>query len=198
MSAVSRDGLSFGAFFAWLRAGVSALAADTRRHPVMVGALLATVGAIWVLALTRMLVHHTPVLPVLFNWTPSLPYRVALVDRQPAPFVHGDFIVYAFEGEAANRDYPGLKRQPFFKRIAGVAGDVVAVEGRDVFVNGIHVGRAKTHTFDRRPLEPIAPTVIPPGHVYVQGIGADSFDSRYRSSGLVNVASVVARVRPLF
>ena len=59
------------------------------------------------------------------------------------------------------------------------------------------VGRAKTHTFDRRPLDPIAPTVIPPGHVYVQGTSADSFDSRYRSSGLVSTADVVARVRPL-
>jgi type IV secretory pathway protease TraF len=31
----------------------------------------------------------------------------------------------------------------------------------------------------------------------VQGTSADSFDSRYRSSGLVSTADVVARVRPL-
>ena len=47
------------------------------------------------------------------------------------------------------------------------------------------------------PLEPIVPTVIPAGHLYVQGSSADSFDSRYRSSGLVSAADVVARVRPL-
>ena len=114
------------------------------------------------------------------------------------PLARGDLIVYAFDGEAAERDYPGLKRQPFFKRIAGVAGDVVTVDGRDVFINGQHVGRAKTHTFDRRPLDPIAPTVIPPGHVYVQGSSADSFDSRYRSSGLVRAEQVLGTVVPLF
>ena len=79
----------------------------------------------------------------------------------------------------------------------GGRGVVGTVDGRDVFINGLHVGRAKTHTFDRRPLDPIAPTVIPPGHVYVQGSSADSFDSRYRSSVLVSTADVVARVRPL-
>jgi conjugal transfer pilin signal peptidase TrbI len=78
-----------------------------------------------------------------------------VVDHGPMPLARGDLIVYAFDGEAAERDYPGLKRQPFFKRIVGVAGDVVTVDGRDVFINGLHVGRAKTHTFDRRPLEPI-------------------------------------------
>ena len=76
------------------------------------------------------------------------------------------------------RDYPGLKRQPFFKRIVGVAGDVVTVDGRDVFINGLHVGRAKTHTFDRRPLDPIAPTVIPPGHVLRAGHAAPTASTR--------------------
>jgi conjugal transfer pilin signal peptidase TrbI len=169
---------------------------DRRRQAAPAG-VRRIFGAIWALALTRVFIHHTPVLPVLFNWTASLPYRIVVVDHGPMPLARGDLIVYAFDGEAAERDYPGLKRQPFFKRIVGVAGDVVTVDGRDVFINGLPVGRAKTHTFDRRPLDPIAPTVIPPGHVYVQGTSADSFDSRYRSSGLVSTADVVARVRPL-
>ncbi len=193
MNVTTRPGLRHGRFLAWLAVGARTVIADARRHRLVFVAF----GAIWALALTRVFIHHTPVLPVLFNWTASLPHRIVLVDRRPAPLVRGDLIVYAFDGEAAERDYPGLKRQPFFKRIVGVAGDVVTVDGRDVFINGLHVGLAKTHTFDRRPLEPIAPTVIPPGHVYVQGSSADSFDSRYRSSGLVSTTDVVARVRPL-
>ena len=78
----------------------------------------------------------------------------------------GDLVVYAFEGEAARTNYPGLKDQPFFKRIAGVAGDTVTVADREIFINGVSVGRAKTHAFDRRPLEPIEATVIPPGFLY--------------------------------
>ena len=193
MNDITRPGLRHGRFLAWLGVGARTVIADARRHRLVFVAF----GAIWALALTRVFIHHTPILPVLFNWTASLPYRIVVVDHGPMPLARGDLIVYAFDGEAAERDYPGLKRQPFFKRIVGVAGDVVTVDGRDVFINGLLVGRAKTHTFDRRPLEPISPTVIPPGHVYVQGSSADSFDSRYRSSGLVRTADIVARVRPL-
>jgi conjugal transfer pilin signal peptidase TrbI len=193
MNVITRPGLRYGRLLAWLGVGARTVIADARRHRLVFVAF----SAIWALALTRVFIHHTPILPVLFNWTASLPYRIVVVDHGPMPLARGDLIVYAFDGEAAERDYPGLKRQPFFKRIVGVAGDVVTVDGRDVFINGLHVGRAKTHTFDRRLLDPIAPTVIPPGHVYVQGTSADSFDSRYRSSGLVSTADVVARVRPL-
>ena len=153
MNVTTRPGLRHGRFLAWLAVGARTVIADARRHRLVFVAF----GAIWALALTRVFIHHTPVLPVLFNWTASLPYRIVVVDHGPMPLARGDLIVYAFDGEAAERDYPGLKRQPFFKRIVGVAGDVVTVDGRDVFVNGQHVGRAKTHTFDRRPLDPIAP-----------------------------------------
>lgn len=187
-------GTSAAALLGWWVCGVRLLCADLKRRWV----LFAAVGAIWALALIRLFVHPMPVIPLLFNWTPSLPYHVVFVEPGLQPLARGDLIVYAFAGEAAEKDYPGLMRQAFFKRIAGVAGDSVTVKDRDVFVDGVHVGHAKTHTFDRRPLEPIAPTVIPPGFLYVQGTGADSFDSRYRSSGLVAVHDVATRVRPLF
>lgn len=179
---------------AWWVSGMRLLGTDLKRRWVLFGA----VGAIWALALVRLFVHPMPVIPLMFNWTPSLPYHVVFVEPGLRPLARGDLIVYAFAGEAAQKDYPSLMRQAFFKRVAGVAGDSVTVVNRDVFVNGMHVGRAKTHTFDRRPLEPIAPTVIPPGFLYVQGTGADSFDSRYRSSGLVALHDVAAKVRPLF
>jgi type IV secretory pathway protease TraF len=132
MNATTRPGLRHGRFLAWLGAGARTVIADARRHRLVFVAF----GAIWALALTRVFIHHTPILPVLFNWTASLPYRIVVVDHGPMPLARGDLIVYAFDGEAAERDYPGLKRQPFFKRIAGVAGDVVTVDGRDVFING--------------------------------------------------------------
>jgi conjugal transfer pilin signal peptidase TrbI len=40
--------------------------------------------------------------------------------------------------------------------------------------------------------------VIPPGHYYVQGTSLDSFDSRYRDSGLVRAEQVLGTVLPLF
>ena len=64
--------------------------------------------------------------------------------------------------------------------------------------DGEPVGLAKARAYDHRALEPIQPTVIPPGHYYVQGTSPDSFDSRYRSSGLVRVEQVSGVVQPLF
>lgn len=177
----------------WWLAGARSLVNEAKRR-WYVFVLLATV---WALAGARLFVSPTPVLPILFNWTPSVPYHVVYVDYDAKSFERGDLIVYSFSGEAAKADYPGLSKQPFFKRVVGKAGDAITVVDRDVFVNGIAVGRAKTHTFDRRPLDPIEATVIPPGKLYVQGTSPNSFDSRYRSSGLVDIKDVVAKALPL-
>lgn len=170
---------------------------EFRRHVRRCWYLYLPVTMIWSLAYTRLCIDPTPRLPVLFNWTASLPYRVALVRYGPHQLARGDYIVFSFAGDA-QQQYIGLRGQPFFKQVRGLPGDVVTVEGRAVALNGEFVGLAKPQAFDRRPLEPIAATVIPPGHYYVQGKGPDSFDSRYRSSGLVRADQVIATVLPLF
>lgn len=164
-----------------------------RQHWRLYGLVL----ALWSLALVRVLIDPTPRLPVLFNVTPSLPYRIAIVQPGARDYGRGDVVVYAFAGDATQH-YPGLRRQPFFKVIRGVAGDRVTVREQHAYVNGVDMGRVKPHTLDGRPLAPIADTIIPPGHYYVQGTGADSFDSRYAASGLVRTEQIIARVLPLF
>ncbi len=159
--------------------------------------LYTPVFAIWTLAYIRLFIDPTPRLPLVFNWTPSLPYRVAWLRPAPPTLHRGDFIVFAFAGEAQTH-YPGLRGQPFFKIVRGLPGDTITVKDRVVAINGAAVGRAKTQTCDHRPLDPIQPTVIPPRSYYVQGSSPDSFDSRYRSSGLVRAEQVIGLVQPLF
>ena len=171
--------------------------AEFLRHMRARWFLYVPIFAVWGFAYARLFVDPTPRLPVLFNWTPSLPYSVAVMQYGPHDLQRGDYIVFAFAGEART-DYPGLRGQPFFKIVRGLPGDTVTVSGRTVAINGQVVGTAKTHAFDRRPLDPITPTVIPPGHYYVQGTSADSFDSRYRASGLVRAEQVLGTVVPLF
>jgi len=155
------------------------------------------VMTVWGFAYARLFLDPTPRVPLLFNWTASLPCRVALWQPDTGTLQRGDYVVFSFDGEAKHA-YPGLRGQPFFKVVRGLPGDRITVDDRVVAVNGVPVGVAKTHTFDRRPLEPIAPAVIPPGHFYVQGTSPDSFDSRYRASGLVRANQVLGRVVPLF
>lgn len=170
---------------------------DLVRHMHLRWYLYLLLFTIWGLAYVRLFFDATPRVPVLFNWTPSLPYKVALLHSGTSALHRGDFVVFAFAGDGIRR-YPGLAGQPFFKIVRGLPGDTVTVSGRTVAINGQVVGTAKTHAFDRRPLDPIAPTVIPPGHYYVQGTSADSFDSRYRASGLVRAEQVLGTVVPLF
>lgn len=151
---------------------------------------------IWAAAMVRLLVDPTPHYPILFNVTASLPYKIVVIDYEAREPRLGDYIVYAFEGQAVH-DFPGLRHQPLFKRIAGIAGDVVTVSGRYVFVNGRGVGYAKTHTVTRLALRPIDPTVIPVGFYYVAGTSPDSFDSRYANSGLVARRQILGRVTPI-
>lgn len=155
------------------------------------------VFVIWALAFTRLFIDPMPRIPLLFNWTPSLPYRVGLMYPPGKELRRGDLVVFAFTGEA-QRMYPGLRGQPFFKIIRGVPGDTVSVKGREVFINQEPVGIAKTHTFDHKPLTPIMWQTLPAGRYYAQGTSPDSFDSRYWESGLVRIEQVRGIVVPIF
>src|SRR5436305_2104123 len=103
------------------------------------------VAACGLLAYDRFVFRPSQVIGIV-DWTPSLPYRIVYVDYFDRTLSRGDLVVYSFEGQAAERDYPGLAHQPFFKRVMGLPGDAVTVRDREVFVNGRPVGRAKTHT----------------------------------------------------
>lgn len=148
------------------------------------------------LACGRLFVSATPVLPLLINWTPSLPYHVAWLERGAA-VGRGDFVLYGYEGPLAEQ-YPGLRKQPFFKVVAGEPGDPIHVDGRNVYVREQFVGFAKLRTMDGRPLSPVDESKVPQGHLYVQGTGADSLDSRYREGGFVPRSAVIGKVHPWF
>jgi conjugal transfer pilin signal peptidase TrbI len=167
-----------------------------RRHPIS----LSLLTLICSLALIRLLIDPTPRIPLVFNLTPSLPYHVALLSPPQLVLKRGDLVVYAFEGEAA-LVYPGLRGQPLFKRVVGLPGDRVSVRnsdpGPEILVNGEVVGLAKPFTRHGVVLNAIPPGVIPAGHYYVQGLHPDSFDSRYRQSGLVRAGQVLAMAHPL-
>ena len=83
---------------------------------------------------------------------------------------------------------------PYLKTVRGVPGMSVAVdEDGTVRLDGVRIGRAKTHALDGRPLAAVAPGVVPPGHYYLHGDHRDSHDSRYAEIGLVPRARILGR-----
>jgi len=86
----------------------------------------------------------------------------------------------------------------FVKRVAGVAGQKVTLQGRQVFIDGKPVGYAKPRSLRGVPLSPIKEGVIPEGYVYAQAPHPDSLDSRYEVTGLIQTARVVGRAYAIF
>ena len=83
---------------------------------------------------------------------------------------------------------------PYLKTVRGLSGMIVAVgDDGTVSLDGIAVGKAKTHALDGRRLEAVAPGVIPPGHYFLLGRHPDSHDSRYAEIGLVPRHRILGR-----
>jgi len=83
---------------------------------------------------------------------------------------------------------------PYLKTVVGLPGMTVSVgPDRTVRLDGVPVGRAKTHALDGRPLKAIAPGTIPPGHYFLHAGHPDSHDSRYAEIGLVPRSRILGR-----
>lgn len=126
------------------------------------------------------------------NASQSLPETAYLVHKQDHDFHRGDYMTFRWHGGGPY--LPGVK---FTKIILGVPGDVVTMQGRDVYINGKYVATAKTHATTGQPLE-LGPTgVIPAGHYYVHGTNKDSLDSRYAITGWIKAETAVGKAHPI-
>ncbi|MCC5982655.1 MAG: S26 family signal peptidase [Oceanicaulis sp.] len=123
------------------------------------------------------------------NLSESLPHWAFIVDRGAVPG-RGELAVFPAPETAA---YDGL----FVKRIVGVAGDLVEVEGQRVSVAGHWRGVALSESREGRGLEPIAAGVIPEGYVFAVTDAVDSYDSRYAEIGLIAVETIEGRAIPV-
>ena len=129
---------------------------------------------------------------ISINVTESLPERVFVVLKQSTSFQRGDYLVFRHPGGGP---YPA--GAPFVKKVAGVAGDLVEVRGRDFYVNGQLIGRAKETSKSGFPLL-LGPTgVIAPGAYFVYTPHPDSFDSRYALTGWIGGERIIGRAVPI-
>src|ERR1039458_9593862 len=89
------------------------------------------------------------------NASPSLPQRLFLIHKGELP-QRGQYVAFRWPGGGP---YPA--GVTFVKVIAGMAGDSVTRVDRDFFVNGQHVGQAKSASRRGEPLE-LGPTGVLP------------------------------------
>ena len=129
---------------------------------------------------------------LLVNATWSAPHWGYIrLPENLAPFAiaHGDWVAFTPPVDAP---------WPYVKQVRGMAGDVITVHpDRMVTVGGVPVGIATARSSTGRPVEAIAPGIIPDGRLFLAGPHPDSHDSRYAEIGLIPVSAVTARLLPL-
>lgn len=134
------------------------------------------------------------------NMTPSLPFKVAVIERGTWPQEVGDLLAYRSPGYG-----PIPAGLLLVKRVVGMAGDKVQcipVVSNTIQCEVVITARSglETHRqvrkFSRQfmPLEAGPTGVIPDMHYHVAGDHEHSFDSRYALMGWIRADQVVGKV----
>ncbi len=129
---------------------------------------------------------------VALNLTESLPGTIFLIEKGVMP--QRDELV-AFRWEA---NWPYLRGCIFVKKLVGLPGSVVSARGREFFVDGAPVGRAKERARTGEPLDIGLRGKIPEGRYYVAGSHPDSLDSRYQLTGWIRADQIVGKSHRVF
>jgi conjugal transfer pilin signal peptidase TrbI len=161
--------------------------AAIRRHPLAWGtfALIACAGFVFS--------HYYW---LRFTLTESMPWHLVLVEKAPpAPgsLKRGDLVAWRWPGGLI---YP--EGAVFLKVVKGLPGDQVLTFGRDFYVNGEYVGRAKAVSRLGQTLTANQPGTVPAGHYYLYAPHRDSLDSRYAATGYVAHERILGRAYGVF
>jgi len=127
-----------------------------------------------------------------FNVSPSLPQHMFVIEKGVLP-QRGDYVAFRWLGGGP---YPSGKT--FVKRVAGMPGDVVSVNGRDYYVNGTAVGRAKPVGLLGQRLSPGPTGQLPAGRYFVSAPHPDSLDSRYALTGWIGESQIIGVAHAVF
>lgn len=129
------------------------------------------------------------------NISESLPGRVYLIKKGAKP-------AFGLAAFTWTREKPFKKGLTLIKEIAGRPGDTIEVRGRDIYVNGRFISRAKERSLIGAPLPVLntagSPFTIPKGFYYMHAPHKDSLDSRYSLLGLVPERDIIGRAVELF
>lgn len=129
---------------------------------------------------------------VALNLTESLPGTIFLIEKGIMP-QRGELVAFRWE---ANWPYP--RGCIFVKKLVGLPGSVVSAKGREFFVDGTPVGRAKERARTGEPLDIGPRGKITEGRYYVAGTHPDSLDSRYQLTGWVGQDQIVGKAYRVF
>lgn len=126
--------------------------------------------------------------------TGSLDHRLFVLGFKPEPddIEKGRFVLF----QMSHPRIEGGKPVNAIKRVSCVAGERLAVKGKNVYCQGKLLATAKEMSLEGEPLERFEyDGEIPEGKIFVTGTSKDSLDSRY--FGFINASEVKAIAYPI-
>lgn len=124
---------------------------------------------------------------LLISNTDSLPQHYFLHCYKLMPTINNYTVV--------NSNWYGGK---VIKKIVGQAGDQLWYDDNEqLFINKQLIGKPYQLATDGRKLHPIKAQTIPEGLVFLTGVHARSFDSRYQEFGLISINELQGLVVPI-
>ena len=128
-----------------------------------------------------------------FNDTDSISGRVFLIIKQSYPHQKMDKIIFDINNSHTHhRD----------KRVLGFEGDTVSRKDNCIFLNQKNIGKIKPKSLSGNILESLIQdgqtVVIPKGYYFVYSPHKDSYDSRYKSIGLISKKRVMGVAYEIF
>lgn len=127
----------------------------------------------------------------VLNGTASLPHHGYLMWSWPNVPVRGAYVAFPAPKAVDAR----FQNFAFVKRIVGLPGDLVKVEGATVCVEADC--RTLLPELLERGLVPLAAGPVPKGSLVVFGDAPDSLDSRYGRVGFISIKSIEATGIPI-
>lgn len=128
---------------------------------------------------------------LLIAQSESLPYRYLLLIKN-APVKKGDLMAIQ------NHPLADISKLILTKRLVGLPGDKISLNGRIMRINREWQGALYTENSQGHPLNPLNVGTIPEGFVFAAGTHSGSLDSRYAEFGLVERRHILGKVYALW
>ena len=132
-----------------------------------------------------------------FNNTDSVDGKIFFVIKGSYPQIASDKITFKVNNAHTNHE-----DKIFIKKVVGFAGDTISVKDNRIFLNKKDLGKIKPKSIKNNQLYPILTNdqslVIPKDQYFVYSGHVDSYDSRYKSMGLINKSMIIGRAYAVF
>lgn len=132
-----------------------------------------------------------------FNNSNSIEGKIFFVAKDSYPQVISDKIIFK-----VNNIHTNYEDKIFIKKVIGFEGDTVSVRNNNIFLNEKYLGKIKSQSIKNNQLYPIIANnqslEIPKDQYFVYSSHIDSYDSRYKSTGLIKRSMIIGGAYEIF